>query len=103
MLGANGVTWICVIVASVTVSVVVPVTFMYVAEIFVMPLPRLVARPREPAALLIWATFMSDDSHVAVPVTATFVPSEKIAVATNCRGVFSEIVGLNGVTCTWVS
>src|ERR1700749_3919380 len=101
-LGENGVTWICVTVASVTDSIVVPVTFMYVAEILVMPLARPVARPREPAALLTCATFMSEDSHVDMPVIATFVPSEKMAVATNCSGVLSVTVVLNGVTCTIV-
>src|SRR2546430_2688424 len=82
--GVNGVTWICVMVALVTVSIVLPVTPMNVAEIVAVPTAIPVARPRDPAAVLTAATIGLDETQVAIPVTLVVDASEKIAVAWYC-------------------
>lgn len=61
--------------AGVTVSVLDPVTDDDVAVITVCPVPTLVARPLVTGALLMVATVVTLEFHVAVPVMSCVVPS----------------------------
>lgn len=61
--------------AGVTVRVLEPVTAADVAVITVCPVPTLVARPLVTGALLIVATVVTLEFHVAVPVMSCVVPS----------------------------
>lgn len=63
-------------VAAVTVSVVVPDTVPEIALIVVEPTPAEVARPFDPAALLMVATLAADVLQVAEVVRFWVLPSE---------------------------
>src|SRR6478609_5687783 len=67
--GENGVIWIAVSVAWVTVSKVEPVIPAKEALMVVLPSARAWACPLEPLAVLIAATVGVDEVHVACPVT----------------------------------
>lgn len=70
------------------VSVVVPEMPLETAVIVVVPMVAVaVARPREPAALLMVATPVFDESHVADVVMFTMLPSENVPVAISCTVV----------------
>ena len=75
MFGAAGVTSIDMRIASITVSVVLPVTVALVADTVVLPTPAVVARPFEPAALLTVATALVLDAHVTCAVRSCVEPS----------------------------
>jgi len=80
----GGVTAMELRVADVTVNNAAPVWPLSVAVIVAVPGVRALARPWIPGELLMVATFVSEDDHVAVVVTSLFVPSKYIAVAVNC-------------------
>lgn len=67
----------------VTVKVFVPETVPTVAEIVLEPAAAEVARPTEPAALLIVATEPGEELHVTAEVISCVVLSEKVPVALN--------------------
>jgi hypothetical protein len=73
---------------SVAVMVTVPV----------VPLASEVARPFEPAVLLIVTMVTSDEFQVTAEVQFSVVPSENVAVAVSCWVVPIAMVGLVGVT-----
>ena len=73
--GLNGVTWIVVTVAPLTVSMVVPLTPPEVAVIVTVPVASVVVRPRVAAALLTAATVGSLETQLAVAVRLMDVPS----------------------------
>jgi hypothetical protein len=73
--GFEGATASDTSVAAVTVRVVLPETTPIVAEIDVVPMAALVARPREPAALLMVAVAVTVEAHVAVVVRLCVVAS----------------------------
>ena len=64
-----GATWICLMVALETVSVVEPITPMKVAVMVVVPAAMAVACPREPPAFETCATMVLLELQVAMPVT----------------------------------
>ena len=68
MLGFAGVTAIDTSVADVTVRSVLPEIPSLLAEMLVLPTPAELARPREPAALLIVATLVSEECQVTCVV-----------------------------------
>jgi hypothetical protein len=59
-----------------TVNIVEPFTPLKLAWIVVDPDPTLVAKPFDPAALLIVATFWADELHVTEVVMVAELPSE---------------------------
>ena len=73
--GLAGVTETDTRTAAVTVSEVEPEMAPEVALMVVVPEMRLVARPRDPAALEIAATEVSEDAHVTVEVRSCVVLS----------------------------
>jgi len=81
--GFRGVTAIDASVVFVTVSDFVPETVPTVAEIVAEPAPAEVARPLEPAALLIEATETGEELHVAAEVISCVLLSEKVPLAVN--------------------
>ena len=83
-------------VAAVTLRVVVPETLPNAAEMVVEPVPAEVARPLEPAALLIDATDPADELQVTCTVRSCTELSEKIPVAVNCLVTPKAIFGLTG-------
>ena len=50
-------------------------------------MPRVVARPSLPTTLLITATELSDEVHVATRVTSAVVPSDQKPDALNCTSM----------------
>ncbi len=98
MLGLVGVTEMDTSVAPVMVKAVVPKIPPDAAVMVVDPVPTDVARPLEPAVLLIVATDAEVELHVTDPVKFCVVLSEKVPVATNCRVVPRAMLGLVGVT-----
>jgi hypothetical protein len=98
MLGFFGVTAMDWSVAGVTVSVVDPETLPIAAETVVEPDAKEVAKPLDPAALLIAATPAVDDVQATAAVRSCVVVSEYIPVATNCWTVPRAILGFFGVT-----
>jgi hypothetical protein len=98
MLGSAGVIETDTSVSGVTIIVVDPDTFPDAAAITVKPADTEVARPLEPAALLIAATAEVDELHAAAAVRSCVVLSEYIHVAVNCRVVPTAIEGFSGVT-----
>ena len=98
MLGLAGVTVIDVSTTAVTVSVAVfDVTPAKLALTEVVPTERAVARPFVPAALLIVATCVLLDAHVADAVMSFVEPSEYEPVAVNCCVLPTATLGLEGV------
>lgn len=81
--GFNGVTAIEVSVAAVTVRVFVPETVPTIAVIVAEPAAADVARPLDPAALLIVATEPGEELHVADEVRSCVLLSENVPVAVN--------------------
>lgn len=77
-----------------TESVVLPEIVPETASILVDPLPTAIARP----VLLIVATVMEEEFHVAVLVRFCVVPSLKVPVAVNCSVFPMAIEGFAGVT-----
>lgn len=71
-------SWSC------TVSVVEAVSDPKLAEILVVPVPALVARPCDADELLIAATVADEEAHVAFVVMFAVVPSVYSPVAVNC-------------------
>jgi len=100
LLGLVGVTSMDTSVAGVTVSVVLPDIFVAgsMAVIEIEPVAADVAKPFEPAALLILATPVGDEPQVTDAVKFCVVLSEYVPVAVNCFVVPSGILGLVGVT-----
>ena len=98
MFGSAGVIEMDTSVAGVTVSAVDPDTLPDAASIVVKPADTEVARPLEPAALLMAATEKVDELHIAAAVRSCVVLSEYIPVAVNCRVVPRAIDGFSGVT-----
>ena len=92
--GAAGVTPIDTKVAALTVRVVEPDTPPTVAAMTLVPGATPVARP----ALVIVATLVVADVHVAVAVMSCFEPSENTPVAANCCVVPATMPGVVGVT-----
>ncbi len=82
-LGADGVTARDTSVAGVTVSVVDPEIAPDAAVIVVEPAAAGVARPFKPDALLMVATDVDAELHVAVAVRFCVDPSEYTPVAVN--------------------
>ena len=68
----------------VTFRVVEPLIEPELAVMFVVPAPALVASPCVPAALLMVATVVTDEAHMAVVVRSCLVPSLKVPMAANC-------------------
>ncbi len=99
LVGLEGVSEIDKSVAGVTVSEVV---FEYMlpkaAKTVEVPAARQVARPLDPAAVLIAATAVTDDIQVTDVVRSCVVPSLYSPVATNCLVVVLALIGLKGVT-----
>jgi hypothetical protein len=75
-LGVAGVTSMLTTVAAVTVSTVAPETLPSSAMIVVAPGAPAVARPFEPAALLIVAVVVIEDDHVTLLVRSCVELSE---------------------------
>ena len=98
MLTLAGVTARDTSVAGVTVRVVEPEMFPDVAVIVVEPEAAEVARPLEPAALLIAATPVLEELQVTAAVRSCVVLSENIPVAVSCCTVPLAMLGLVGVT-----
>jgi hypothetical protein len=98
MLGLVGVTVMETSVAEVTVSVVDPDILPDVALIVVEPAVADVAKPLEPAVLLMAATPAVDEFQVTAVVRSCVVLSEYVPVAVNCSVVPLTMLGLVGVT-----
>src|SRR5438128_2172096 len=81
---ADGVTWIELSVAAVTVSVAVPLTAPCVAVMVLEPAAVPVARPCEPAAFEMLATAPFDEPQVTLAVRFCVLVSEYTPVAVNC-------------------
>jgi hypothetical protein len=82
----------------VTVSVADPVMLPDIAVIVVKPAARDVAKPLEPAALLIAAIAAVDEYQVTAVVKFCVVLSEYVPVAVNCCVVPLRMLGFVGVT-----
>jgi hypothetical protein len=74
--GLLGVTWQDESVADVTVRLVLPEMLPTVAVMVLLPVPAELASPFEPAALLMVATAVLEEDHVAVLVRDCVEPSE---------------------------
>jgi hypothetical protein len=94
MLEFAGVTVIEVMMAGVTVSVAADVMLENVAAMVVVPSLTAVANP----VLLIVATPVDDEDHVATVVKSCSVKSAKAPVAVNCWVVPFAILALSGDT-----
>jgi hypothetical protein len=97
-LGVGGVTSIETSVAGDTVNVVLPETVPRLAAIVVLPTVVELARPLDPAALLIVATDVVADDQVTVVVRSCIVLSVYTPVAVNCFVRPAAMVGVAGVT-----
>jgi hypothetical protein len=95
-----GVTVIDVRTAGVTVSVAAgdEATESNIAEMTVEPSATAVASPCDRGALLMVATAVLDEVHVAHVVKPCMVLSDNVPVAMNCRVVPLAILALRGVT-----
>jgi hypothetical protein len=101
MYGLAGVTVIAC--GEATESVAVPemlfdVSVAAMVTVPAVPLASEVARPFEPAVLLIVTMVTSDEFQVTAEVQFRVVPSENVAVAVSCWVVPIAMVGLVGVT-----
>ncbi len=85
--------------AAFTVNGALPLTVPRVAEMFVVPILRPVARP----LTVIEAMLVTDDFQVTTPVTFCTLPSEKFPVAVNCCAIPRGMLGLAGVTAIEVT
>lgn len=98
--GLVGETAIETTTADETINKVLPVLPPKVAAMVVGPTARPLARPIEPAALLMLALLVSEELHTACVVTGCVVESVKIAIAVNCcvRPTGSDVlVGLTAI------
>jgi hypothetical protein len=86
--------------AAVTSNVVEPAMALAgsVADIALVPIETLVAKPSLPEALLTVATAGIEELHVTEPVRSWVVASLYVPVAVNCCVVPSAIEGAVGVT-----
>jgi hypothetical protein len=84
-------------VAAVTVIVVSAVALWRVAWTPVVPAPMPVARPCEPAALLIVAMVAVSVVQATLVVMSSVEPSEYVPVAVNCSVVPTGVDGVAGV------
>ena len=98
MFGFAGVTAIELITAAVTVKVVDPETVPEVAVIVLLPAASVFASPCVGMVVLIVATAVFDELHVALPVRFCVVPSLYDPVAMNCSLVPGAAAGFAGVT-----
>lgn len=98
MLGFFGVIARDTSVAGVTVSDVDPETLPKAALIVVAPAASDVARPLEPAVLLMVAMDVVDELQVTEVVRSWVVLSENVPVAINCLFVPDAMLGSSGVT-----
>jgi len=98
MLGLAGVTAMDWSVAAVTFRVVEPETAPEVAVMVVEPTARAVAKPFEPAALLMAALAASEELQATEVVRSWVVLSENVPVAMHCCVVPAAMLGLVGVT-----
>ena len=96
------VTFTCPEEAATTVSVIEPSTGLSLASIVVDPIPVPVARPFDPAVLLIVATVEDEELHVTEVVRSWVLLSEYVPVALKCSITPFVIVGLAGVTLSEV-
>ncbi len=80
-----------------TMRVVVPETLSKVAVMTVWPAPTDVARPLEPATLLMVATVGTEELQVTALVRSWVELSENVPVAANWKVVWRPIWGLAGV------
>jgi len=87
----------------VTVSVVDAEMVPDVAFIVVVPIPREVASPFEPVALLINAIAVAEEFHVTDDVRSCVELSENVPVAIKCKVLPRAMLGLAGVTVKDVS
>ena len=76
-----------------TVKVVLPDSPIHVAEMVVIPVLEEVASP--PPEIV--ATLVTEELHVALPVTMEVDPSLQVTLATNGCTLPTKIVGLTGV------
>jgi hypothetical protein len=97
MLGLDGVIDRETSVAGVTVRAVEPDMPPEVAVIVVVPATIEVAKPLEPAVLLIAATAEVDEFHITVVVRSCIVLSEYVPEAVNCCVVPGAMLGLVGL------
>ena len=97
MLGLVGVIAMETSVAGVTVNRVEPGMPPDVAVIVVEPAAAEVARPIEPAVLLMPATDVAEEFQVTIVVISCVELSENVPVAVNCLVVPSAMLGLIGV------
>ena len=94
-----GVTLMDTSSAGVTVSeALFEVTPERLAVMVVVPSAWDLASPFEPVTLLIIATAVSEEFQVTDDVMLSWVPSEKVPVAINCRGSPRATLWLDGVT-----
>ena len=102
--GDGGVTVIDTSAAGVTVRIVPPLTFAYVAVIVVAPAAVAIAKPFEPGTFEMIASglpaLMLVAVHVTAAVTSLIEPSVSVAVAVNCWIVPTGLRGSAGVTST---
>jgi hypothetical protein len=98
MAGLVGVIARDISIAGFTVRLVVPEMLPDVALIVAEPAVTDVARPFEPAALLMVATAVLDELQVTDAVRFCVVLSEYVPVAVNCWLVPGPMLGLAGVT-----
>lgn len=89
--------------AAVTISVVELEMLPEAALMVVVPTPREVASPFEPAALLIVATPVAEEFHVTDEVRFCVELSENVPVAVNCLVLPRAMLGFTGVTARDVS
>src|SRR5579863_137333 len=96
--GSAGLTAIETSAAGLTVMVVLPLTEPEVALMEAEPVAKLVARPSEPALLLMVATEASDELQFTVAVRFCVLPSVNVPVAVNCWLAPRGVSGSAGVT-----
>jgi hypothetical protein len=82
--GFVGVTEIETSAAAVTVNIVLAVIEPEAADIFVNPMPTVVANPCVFVALLMVATVVVSELHCTVLVMFCVLPSVNVPVAVNC-------------------
>ena len=96
MLGSVGVTVRDTSIGGITVSIIEVDKLPDVAVIVVRPAAAGVARPLEPAVLLMAATSPAEEVQVTAAVRSFVVLSEYVPVAVNCCAVPSVMLGSAG-------
>ena len=97
MLGSVGVTVRDTSIGGVTVSVLEADILPNVAVIVVSPAAAGVARPLEPAALLMAATAEEDELQLTDAIRSCVVLFEYVPTASNCWVVPSAMLGVAGL------